>query len=159
MADYIKLLTVNHPTVQASCLGDKTDYNNITFLSGSVDKATLDSEYLDYYKQKKNNDIDIKTKELIEQGFVYDSTIFSTSETAQRNWMAMDQLRADLTYPFAVSTKSDGEYIFADTTEIHSFVLTGMGTIDYHYSSGRALKLQVNAATTESEVDGVVDNR
>jgi hypothetical protein len=128
--------------------------NSLIYLTGAIVPQNLSE-----YKELKNSIIDKRTKELIDQGFVFDSVLFSTSETSQRNWMALDQFRNDLTFPFAVSTKNDGEYMIADANTTHSFTLTALGTIEYHYASGRALKQQVNEASSESEVDAIVDNR
>ena len=157
--DYTKLLSQNHPEIELTCLGDASNYNNITFIGGSIDQATLDSEYLTYYKHQKNMLIDEKTKELILSGFTYDGVVFSTSETAQRNWMALDQFKGFHTYPVAVTADDDSEYTFPDSAEVQTFVLTGMGAINSHYASGRTLKLSVNAATDIAGVDAVADNR
>lgn len=114
---------------------------------------------LDEYKKIKKTSIDIKTRELILSGFTYDNVLFSSSETAQRNWMALDQFKAFHSYPVSVTTEDDNSYSFATAEEISNFVLTAVGTINYHYSTGRALKIQVNVATDLSGVDAVVDNR
>lgn len=107
----------------------------------------------------KNKAIDLRTRTLIAQGFVYDSVVFSTSETAQRNWIALNSLRDDLTYPFNISTKADGEYSVANAVDLHDFVLTGMGTVEYHYGTGRALKISVNSAATVEDVCAILDAR
>lgn len=123
------------------------------------EKDAVDAAELAAYKKAKNLIIDAKTKELIESGITYNNTLFSSSETAQNNWLAMDQLREELTYPFAVTTYDDDEYEFQNADELHTFVLVGFGTIEPHYSSGRSLKMQVNAASNIAEVDAVQDNR
>ena len=124
-----------------------------------VTKETLDSQYLSLYKAKKNASIDLRTGELIEQGFTYNSILFTSSETAQKNWLAMDQLKDGLSYPFPITTNDDNEYLLQDATEVRTFVLVLMGTIETHYASGRNLKVQVNNAISVAEVDAVVDNR
>lgn len=127
---------------------------------GALDGTPIDGGIsLSEYKAIKKIAIDLKTRELIEAGITYDNVIFSSSETAQRNWLALDQFKDFHTYPVAVTTDNDGEYTFADATSINTFVLTGMAIINAHYASGRALKVQVNAATDVAGVDAVVDNR
>ena len=127
---------------------------NLESLDGTPIELTLDEQ-----KILKKAAIDKRTQELIVGGFTFNNTEFSTSDSAQKNWMAIDQLRNDLPYPFAVTTKDDGEYSFADAAEVHGFALTALGAIEIHYASGRALKLQVSAATTQNELDAVVDER
>lgn len=124
-----------------------------------AEKDIVDSAELAAYKKNKNLSIDAKTKELIESGITYNNVLFSSSETAQNNWLAMDQLRDDLTYPFGVTTFDDSEYTFQDAGELHTFVLVGFATIEPHYSSGRSLKIQVNGASSIAEVDAIEDNR
>ena len=149
------------------CPSVKSDIENDKLTIGSLDKkasliyltGAIVPQNLAEYKEFKNSIIDAKTKTLIEQGFVYNSVLFSASETAQRNFMAVDQFKDDLTYPFGVSTKLDGEYDITDAIEAHSFTLTALGTIESHYGSGRALKQLVNACVSETEVDAIEDNR
>jgi len=110
-------------------------------------------------KQLRINEIDLRTQELIEQGFVYNSQTFSLSSSAQRNWLAVEQFKDSLTYPFGISTKDSGQYLIADATEAHTFSLTALGAAETHYSSGRALKQSVKSAVDAAAVDAVVDNR
>lgn len=116
-------------------------------------------EDLQWYKDQKNDAIDSKTAELISSGFTYDSTVFSLSNEAQKNWIGLDLAKGDMTYPVKISTKSDVEYSLVDATAVHNFYLTGVAAKQGHLDSGRALKIQVNDATTVAEVDAVVDNR
>lgn len=111
------------------------------------------------YKRDKNAAIDNKTQSLIGLGFTYASKVFSMSTNAAMNWTNLYLERTSLTYPLGVSTKDDGEHIFANPGELQTFYRTGLGFAKGHYDSGRALKLQVNAATIKAEVDAVIDNR
>jgi len=135
------------------------DSEQQTLVPNTQEVIHQESLSLDEWKAHRNKAIDTRTQELIEAGFVYDSVVFSGSETAQRNWMAMDQARNDITYPFGVSTKDDGEHTLDDAADVHTFFLTGLATFEAHYASGRVLKQQVNVATNIEEVDAVVDNR
>lgn len=114
---------------------------------------------LSHYKYFKKKAIDGRTRDLIVSGITYNNVVFSSSETAQRNWLALDQFKAYHTYPVAVTAEDDSEHTFADATEVSTFVLTGMAIINGHYASGRALKISVDAAADEAAVDAVVDNR
>jgi hypothetical protein len=155
-----KIEWVNCEELKNDIINNKATINNLdrreslVYMTGEIVPQDLDE-----HKLKKNKEIDTRTTELILQGFVYDSVLFSTSETAQRNWMALDQFKDDLTYPFAVSTKADGEYLVTDAIVAHNFVLTALGTIEYHYGTGRALKQQVNACVDQASVEAIQDNR
>lgn len=155
----MKVIGKYHPEAEASCDTGAHDYDNLIWTTAAIPKATLDAEWLDYYKSVKNEAIDKRTRDLIVSGITYNGVLFSSSETAQRNWLALDQFKSFHTYPVAVTAEDDSEHTFADATEVNTFVLTGMSIINGHYASGRALKIQVNAATDEAGVDAVVDNR
>jgi hypothetical protein len=110
------------------------------------------------YKNDKNSEIDSKTRELINNGFTYDSTLFSLSTQAQTNWLTLKTLEAMFTWPVSISTMQNGEYQLAQENLIE-FIGSGISAVASAYNSGRALKLEVNAASDKSGVDAVQDNR
>lgn len=116
---------------------------------------------LDEQKQLRLKEIDNKTQELIAQGFTFDSESFSMSSLAQNNWVGLKQAAQNdlISYPFGISTKDDGEYELTSKTEVTNFYVTGLEVKIGHLSTGRALKLQIKNATTQAELDAVVDNR
>lgn len=144
-----------------------TNSTNIKVMGDSVsDESALDVVIgdhvgltLDEAKSIREGEIDYNTDTLFENGFIFDSEHFGLSEEDQQNWIALDALREDLTYPFEISKFDGSAYEFASAADLHNFALTAMGTGNYHYSTGRALKASVNAATSFSELDAVVDNR
>jgi len=136
-------------------------------------------------KNTKNAAIDFRTNELFNAGFVHDSQIFSLSNNAQRNWIGISSVvngnifsaliggtpttfaayngtlaavEASF-FPLQVSTIDDMEYEFTTYAEFISFFNAGFAIADAHYASGRALKVQVNAAVDEAAVDAIIDNR
>lgn len=109
-------------------------------------------------KEAKNTLIDTRTQELIAQGFAFDGHVFSLSPAAQMNWSGLKTFEALLAWPVKITANGDLEYSLAQANLV-PFVGTALGTIAAHYTSGRALKLQVNAATTQAEIDAVVDDR
>jgi len=115
---------------------------------------------LDQEKKKKNKAIDQKTGVLISAGFSFNSKTFSLSSDAQRNWAEIHTNKdsANIPDPVPVTTVDDEEYLLAKT-DMDSFYWTGFAVIKGHLDSGRALKLQVKAATTIAGVQAVVDNR
>lgn len=114
---------------------------------------------IDKLKQEKCIEIDARTDELIANGISFDGNLFSASAEAQRNWIAMYAAREDLPYPFSVTTLDEKEYTFTDPRFVQVFYLTGVSTINYQISSGRALKLQVMECATKECVDSIVDTR
>jgi hypothetical protein len=155
------LLANKHPGVQANCEGDTSVYSNIIWIDTAIPQATLDAEYIEYYKVNKNILIDIKTQELISGGFTYNASIFSLSSKAQTNWIGLEQADALglITFPYNVTTKDDLEHSIISSADLTGFYATGLGIKSAHISSGRDLKQLVNVATTIAEVDAVVDNR
>lgn len=117
---------------------------------------------LEEYKQIRYNEIDCKSGELISQGFTYQSKVFSLSQNAQINLLALDETRNDpaLTYPIVYNTIDDVDtYNVTDATDLHNMYLTALATKKGILDSGTTLKTSIRNATTEAEVDAVIDNR
>jgi hypothetical protein len=119
----------------------------------------IEAETLADLKARRIIEIDNVTQELIKGGFTFDSKQFSLSEKAQINWVGIKAAIDILTFPLDVTTLNDEEYELVDTTSAVNFCGTGLATKQSYLDSGRALKLQINSATTNAEVDAVVDNR
>ncbi len=105
--------------------------------------------------------VDMKTQSLIATGFAYDGNTFSLSGSAQLNWTGL--LAADASglvdYPHTVTTQDDQEYQIGSSTQLKLFIGSAMMAIEVPIATGRALKLALNAATTQAELDAVIDNR
>lgn len=114
-------------------------------------------------KSDKIDAIDARTVELIVTGFVYSGQILSLSVEAQSNitnaWAARNEAWFSSSYPIEWSTKNGGSISLADATAIDGMYQAAFATKKAHLDSGRALKLQIDAATTLAEVAAVVDNR
>jgi hypothetical protein len=121
----------------------------------------LQALFLEYNKCIKNSEIDARTRDLINQGFQFGGNQFSLSDTAQRNWMAIRSAVevGDLDLPIKVSTIDDLEHEIRTPDELQSFFLTGIGTVKYHYGTGRDLKGVVDSKNDTSEVAAVEDVR
>ena len=103
-------------------------------------------------KEIKNREVDRRTQELISEGFLYDGKRFSLSQEAQLNWLGLQSYSP----PVEVTTIDDKAYSVAD---INLFVQAAASTKQSHLDSGRILKQQVLTATTQQELDAIVDNR
>lgn len=122
-------------------------------------KGQFIASSLEINKMQKNESIDLRTRGLISEGFIYDSELLSLSTEAQTNAIAMMVASAYLTYPFKITTKDDKEYSMADAAAIAGYYLSGLNAKKDHIDSGRDLKLLVNATTTQAELDVITDNR
>ena len=58
-------------------------------------------------KQLRYNEIDEKTKSLINDGFIYDSETFSLSTPAQTNWNSFHSNESEFSWPLEISTKDN----------------------------------------------------
>ncbi len=131
-----------------------------TILDDTV-QAYIDVDFVDEYREQRKTLTDIKTSALIEDGFTYDSVLFSQSAFAQHNWLGLFVKKADINYTGGkkVSTMDGSQYSIPDQTEMTNFWNAGQDAKEAHYDSGRAIKLQLNAATTIAAIDAIVDNR
>ena len=142
-----------------NCTFHRLESGDGTDLSHYSEQGTLG-----VYKAAKIRDIDRRTDELIDAGFVFPpgGQTFSLSDKAQAklNGAFAARNEPEFTYPKEWNTKDDdGTYVLADANAVRSFYLTAVGTVSAHLESGTVLKKQVNAATTTAEVDAVVDTR
>lgn len=112
-------------------------------------------------KYLKMAEIDNRTQELIAQGFAFKSKTLSLSGNAQRYYLGMMVGASFLTYPFAVNALDDldGTVSIESIDEVQACYAAAVGTIASRLGGGTALKDQVRAATTVSEVEAVEDNR
>lgn len=127
-----------------------------------AEKDAVDDTDLPAYKTDKFAAIDAKTVELITAGYAFAGKQFSLSIPAQTKLMGINQVRTDpaVVYPIRWNTIDDTDhYDIPDAATVLNFYLTAVGTYRGHVDSGTALKDSVRAATTQAEVDAVVDNR
>lgn len=127
-------------------------------LAESYSKAsfeTLKNDYIDA--------IDSKTRTLIYSGAVFDNHMFSLSDTAQRNWIAIrasaDTYEAMNAYPVPITTSDDEEYLLLNKDHLIAFTTSMLMAVAKYYNSGRDLKLLVKAATTKDQILAIRDKR
>lgn len=114
------------------------------------------------WKREKAAEIDMKTGQLISNGFSYKNKNFSLSANAQTNILALYTTKDHpaLTYPIKYNTIDDSEqYDVTDSADLEGMYLTALATKKAHVDSGTALKDQIRSATTKEELDAIVDNR
>ena len=125
-------------------------------------KDTIEGLTLEQYKEMRYKEIDTRTAEIITQGFTYQNKVFSLSQNAQINILAINETREDpaLSYPIIYNTIDDlDSYSVTDATDLHNMYLTALGTKKGVVDSGTALKDSVRIAVNETEVELIIDNR
>jgi hypothetical protein len=99
-----------------------------------------------------------KTEALIlEHGFIYDGATFNLDTASIQKWLALRAMQAELTWPVEVSPRV-GSYSLTEAN-LSAFLMAGMAVVQGYKDSGRALRLQLEAATTMSEMIDIVDDR
>lgn len=124
------------------------------------DKSAFD--VLKRPKAFRIKEIDGRTVDLIDAGFEYSSKRFSLSLAAQSSWLELHQLKDDvsLNYPVVVNTiADDGTQSLADTDDMHDFFMAGFEALRAYKDAGTTLKTSIRDASTQAEIDAVVDTR
>lgn len=103
-------------------------------------------------------EIDNRTDDIIAVGFPFDNQTFSLSLEAQMNWSGLYTFRSIFSWPMGVTTLTNTTYELAEESLI-PFIVTASTVIATAIGTGRALKIAINAATTQEELDAVVDSR
>lgn len=109
----------------------------------------------------KKEVIDQRTRELISSGVVYEGQRFGMSLGDQSTWHARYNLvhAGVATFPMVVWTFDNFPYSVADATAFDTMYFTGFASVKAILDSGRDLKTEVNACTTKTEIDAIVDAR
>jgi hypothetical protein len=161
---WTEVISSSEPTKCPIVPTDTIKTDSITILEEDIyiNDGTPTELSLDEYKELRYHEIDSKTTEIILLGFTYQSKVFSLSQNAQINLLALDETRDDpaLTYPIIYNTIDDlDSYTVVDSTDLHTMYLTALATKKGIVDSGTVLKTSIRNATTEAEVDAVIDNR
>jgi hypothetical protein len=116
---------------------------------------------LERNKNTKIDQIDFRTRELIDLGFTYSGSQFSLSKEAQINATGIKMACADdvITYPLLITTLDDLTFSLDNIEAVNGYYFTGLTTKKTHIDSGRDLKTACRNATTQTELEAIVDNR
>lgn len=122
--------------------------------------SRVKAENPEIFRAQRIAEVDSKTERLIDAGFSYNGKTFSTSRNAQLTYIGMYTGRALLSYPVTVNTLGDEDTEeLADETEVEAFYTAFVTSMRAALDSGTALKTALRAATTETEVLAVMDDR
>jgi hypothetical protein len=136
--------------------GDITSVEGGYWIKDSNNKGLNLAEYKAY----RNEEIDVRTKELIALGYSYAGYTFPLSIEGQINLVGMITFKDALSYPVDLNNINDtAVYNIADSTDLLQLYGTALATKKARLDSGTALKTQVNAAIDEAEVAAIIDNR
>lgn len=112
-------------------------------------------------KRIKNDEINIRTRELISGGVTYMGRVFPLEIPDQSTWHGIFNAVAAgvATYPIKVMDADDEPMYLSDAQSFQQMYFYGFGAVGQILESGRAIKAQVNACTTKAEIDAIVDPR
>lgn len=125
----------------------------------------VSGEDLESKRAARIMEVDRRTQELIDQGFEFppnSGQIFSLSTDAQINLSTANEARElpEFVYPVEFNLKDDaGTFSVPNADTLHSMYLVALGTKRARLQSGTDIKKDLRAATDETELDAVVDNR
>lgn len=133
--------------------GALADENSLTTVVGNHIATTLVE-----YRNVRHLEIDLKTTELIEVGFIYDSITFSLSNLSQGNYDALQNNTSYYTWPKDISTKDSDTYELAEAN-VDTFWTAYKDVVEGHIETGRVLNASIKNAADKDAVDAIVDNR
>jgi len=120
---------------------------------------------LEQAKTNKIAQIDANSPVLIASGFDYNGNQMSLSPNAQGNAnslcikILLDPDPDTNLFPRGWSKMDGSEYMISDSAEFKAIFESGGNRVEQVLDDGRALRLQVIAATTIAQVDAIEDNR
>lgn len=127
---------------------------------GTTDAAWEQVVDIPRYRTRRITEVNRKTAQLFDAGFVYNNATYSLSVVAQNSINAAYAVRDALTYPVNWPTKDDAAVVqIADATEMANFCEAAFAAVIALRSSGVSLKSTLVAKTNVAEVDAVTDDR
>jgi len=121
-------------------------------------KLVLEGCPIEDYKKARFQEIDIKTQNLIAEGFEFNGNTFSLSLISQFNINVIKNNKANFDYPLDVSTIDHNIYKL-EKEEVAEFWALAFLTVKEHLQSGRLLKKQIFDCTTKEEAIEIIDIR
>lgn len=133
---------------------DVTDQNALDALVSAHVAVTLDEQ-----KVARKAAVDARTEELIAAGFVFDSRTFSLTDEWRGNWLSLYVLNSFVPQWPVPIPDIDGNFYDLAQAELNNFMAAGFQAAFNANLTGTTLKASINAATTQAELDAVVDSR
>ncbi len=145
-------------------------YNSTTGLIEekiTAEKDAVDIQRLTNIKESHKVSFKIRTNEILDAGFTYDSKIFGIDLEAKGNWEALHQHQTVMTWPQTISA-IDGSTYSLELTNLDAFIGAGLTAGRSIYNAEYPLRASVNAIVMSSYTNfedakaavlAVVDNR
>jgi hypothetical protein len=126
----------------------------------TVHKAGAQAACLVCNRSHRIQEIDTRTEGIIAGGFTHSDKQFSLSLESQINWTNAGLNAGALTYPYRVATNLDDDYHdFVDIAEMQTAYMEALTAKSIALITGANLKKALNEATTQAELDAIVDTR
>jgi len=136
-------------------------YHKLTAGNGTDISHYTEVTDLDDYKNNRIQEIKMNTQTLESLGFLYDERTFSMDTTfafVYSSLLLLDEKKA-ITYPFPIQCLNSTTYYVTDRSSLRELVASTAAAILELQESESQLKLDILAASTKEEIDGIVDNR
>lgn len=116
---------------------------------------------LEDIKKLRFQTIDLRTNQLIKEGFSFNGKRFSLSLNAQIKIIGAYTKKSEaFIYPLVWNTIDDLEPIsIINESDFDDFFNFAFGTVKLHLDSGTNLKNQIRLASTIDETESIIDNR
>ena len=116
---------------------------------------------LEEYKLRKIREFQKRTRELMDEGFLFDGKVFPLDRDILGDWawLAIYDILGKLEFPRDVSTKDFGSYTISSKQVFSDWCDAGLATASAYRDGERTLRVAVLAAVDEAGVDTVVDER
>ena len=112
---------------------------------------------LDELKDIRYVEIDMRTQEIIAQGFLFDGRTFSMSLTAQINWSNFPNF-PDALFPLTIIDISEAPYVCSLANKMN-FYYAALNAKNIPLQTGGNLKAQIELCADEACVNAIIDNR
>lgn len=132
-------------------LGEKSDLDNIV-------TTYIPPSSIDLTREEKHYEIDQRTHEIIEEGFLFDGKVFGLDMRCQIEWVYLKMFEAEQVWPARIKTMS-GEIYYLQQADLHNFALTAFNKIREAFDSSITLKENINMYSTEEEILNIEDTR
>jgi hypothetical protein len=116
---------------------------------------------LDELKAQRIAEIDARSVELRNNGFVYNGNTYAMTQEDETAWKDL-LLAAEsglVSYPVNVYDAEKTQHQLADLAEVKSFISAFISTREGFLEPGRVLKSSIQSAVTEAGLNVIVDNR
>lgn len=111
-------------------------------------------------KAQKIAEIDQRTREIIETGFLYGGQTYSLSDRGQLKILWYLNMAASLTYPVSVDVIDDSaKTSLVDEAAVTAWAKAARDALKSALDSGTTLKTSVRSAVTIADVRAIEDNR